>query len=268
MEYRYLDPITLETATELRDGVIMINDDSPESPFLEVYKDGKFIPVDNLDTMEGMAKFDNLATFLINRDWCIGPRLFIDKEDLYISPKNFSSPIPVIKKEDTTSCIKEITYMETNEMFEKLYMNLINMETLKYKEIDLENEYFNYLISTRNLIEKSSVIDLYSYSENSMNYTSTLNLNELLQRNSETQLIEDADFLIKIGIAYTKSGKRMTNNFLFNPFSSNMEWEEFTHSMGDVTLEFRDGCIRLFPNSHEVTECIIHYCYAVYEELL
>ncbi|MCF0114642.1 MAG: hypothetical protein HUJ56_04760 [Erysipelotrichaceae bacterium] len=136
-------------------------------------------------------------------------------------------------------------------------------------EIELENKYFNYLVSTRNLLEGSSVVDLLSYP---VDYTSIINLNELLQKRDKIRYYK-ADYTIKVGIIYVKSGGRIAENITFTPFyfdkDGNLLDKSFQMTINDeVEVEYADGCIRLFPLIPDITECIIQHCFVVCDGLL
>lgn len=275
MTYNYLEIITSEDMTIPREGVIAINTDIPENPFLEVYSEGKWVPIDNYDTKSRMSRFEDLYTTLYEREWGIGPRLYIQGRDkLYMTLGKYDSSIPKISKKDPMMCVSESLDRESLDGFEDLYTKLMKVQSMNMNdiEIDLGNDYYRYLVSTRNLIDQSSIIDLYSYSENSTDYGNILNLNELLQRKDERRY-QEGGYTIRLEVMYIKSGSRKSGTLIFEPYlfdtEGNLKYNDFQSTINnEVTVEIKKGCIRVFPDILEVTECIIYHCYVIYEKLV
>lgn len=277
MTYKCLGVITSESKTEEKDDLLAINTDISGYPFLEYRKDNSWVPIDNYKDPERMARFEDLYTSLYGREWGIGNRLLsvIDhgKENLYMMTEKYDSPIPIIKKSDKKFLVSRSSDPGIREDFEKLYTLLMKVKSMTdIKEIDLGNDYYRYLVSTRNLIDQSSVIDLYSYSENSTDYGNILNLNELLQRKDNIRY-QKGDYTIKLEVMYVKSGSRMSGTFIFDPFifdeDGNLDFNNFLGNINDeITVEVKNGCIRVFQEVAEISECIIYHCYLVYGKLL
>lgn len=277
MTYKCLGVITSESKTEEKDDLLAINTDISGYPFLEYRKDSSWVPIDNYKDPERMARFEDLYTSLYEREWGIGNRLLsvIDKgkENLYMMTEKYDSPIPIIKKSDKKFLVSRSSDPGIREDFEKLYTLLMKVKSMTdIKEIDLGNDYYRYLVSTRNLIDQSSVIDLYSYSENSTDYGNILNLNELLQRKDNIRY-QKGDYTIKLEVMYVKSGSRMSGTFIFDPFifdeDGNLDFNNFLGNINDeITVEVKNGCIRVFQEIAEISECIIYHCYLVYGKLL
>lgn len=277
MTYKCLGVITSESKTEEKDNLLAINTDISGYPFLEYRKNDSWIPIDNYKDPERMARFEDLYTSLYEREWGIGNRLLsvIDKgkENLYMMTEKYDSPIPIIKKADKKFLVSRSSNPGIREDFEKLYTLLMKVKSMTdIKEIDLGNDYYRYLVSTRNLIDQSSVIDLYSYSENSTDYGNILNLNELLQRKDNIRY-QKGDYTIKLEVMYVKSGSRMSGTFIFDPFifdeDGNLNFNNFLGNINDeITVEVKNGCIRVFQEVAEISECIIYHCYLVYGKLL
>ena len=124
------------------------------------------------------------------------------------------------------------------------------------KEIDI---YYDSLVSSRDLLEGSSVVDLWEYP---VSYGGILNLVTLYDQEKPAPII-------RLCIAWVKYGVRRTENVTFTPWKED-GWSDFQSSLGngDVILEFHDGCIRVFPGDIYTTECIIHHCVATYDKLL
>jgi hypothetical protein len=277
MTYNYLGVITSESKTEEKDGVLAINTDISDYPFLEYRKDESWVPIDNYGDLNRMARFEDLYTSLYEREWGIGSRLLsvIDKgnKQLYMMTDKYDSPIPMIKKSDKKFLVSKSSDPGSLEDFDKLYTILMKIKSMTdIKEIDLGNDYYRYLVSTRNLIDQSSVIDLYSYSEDSTDYGNILNLNELLQKRDIIRY-QKGNYTIRVEILYVKSGSRMSGTFIFDPFvfdhDGNLNFNNFQSKINDdITVEVKNGCIRVFPDVSEISECILSHCYLVYGKLL
>lgn len=276
MTYKNLRVITTSNNSSEEENVIAINTDIPDNPYLEIYNNGKWSAIDNSSDIDRASRFEDLYTTLYERDWGIGGRLFYEnsngEDNLYYDLLKYDSPIPTIIKTDDMFLITEDTNKSQDE-FENIYTKLMKVKSMNdIKEIDLGNDYYKYLVSTRNLIDGSSIIDLYSYSENTSDYGSIINFNELLQKRDDLRYNND-NYSIRLEIMYIKSGSRMSGTLMFDPFSlkndGELSFNNFQSKINDdVTVEVKKGCVRLFPESIDITECIIYHCYVIYEKLL
>ena len=276
MTYKNFRVITTESKSSQKEGVISINTDIPENPFLEIYENGKWSAINNYENIDRASRFEDLYTTLYEREWGIGGRLFYEndygEDNLYYDPSKYESPLPTIRKKNDMFLITEDN-TKSREEFENIYTKLMKVKSMDdIKEIDLGNNYYKYLVSTRNLIDGSSIIDLYSYSETPSDYGSIINLNELLQKKDELRYHEGG-YSIRLEIMYIKSGSRMSGTLMFDPFlfdkDGKLIYNNFQSIINDdVTVEVKKGCIRLFPESIDITECIIYHCYVIYEKLL
>ena len=276
MTYKNLRVITTSNNSSEEENVIAINTDIPSNPYLEIYNNGKWSAIDNSSDIDRASRFEDLYTTLYERDWGIGGRLFYDnsngEDNLYYDLSKYDSPIPTIIKTDDMFLITEDTNKSQDE-FENIYTKLMKVKSMNdIKEIDLGNDYYKYLVSTRNLIDGSSIIDLYSYSENTSDYGSIINFNELLQKRDDLRY-NNGNYSIRLEIMYIKSGSRMSGTLMFDPFSLKNDGELIFNNFqskinDDVTVEVKKGCVRLFPESIDITECIIYHCYVIYEKLL
>ena len=276
MTYKNFRVITTESKSSPEENVIAINTDIPGNPFLEVYMNGEWSAIDNYEDLERASRFEDLYTTLYEREWGIGGRLFYEndygEDNLYYDISKYDSSLPILKKKESMFLITE-DKNKSREEFENIYTKLMKVKSMDdIKEIDLGNDYYRYLVSTRNLIDGSSIIDLYSYSETPSDYGSIINLNELLQKRDELRYHEGG-YSIRLEIMYIKSGSRMSGTLMFDPFlfdkDSKLIFNNFQSIINDdVTVEVKKGCIRLFPESIDITECIIYHCYVIYEKLL
>ena len=276
MTYKNFRVITTESKSSPEENVIAINTDIPGNPFLEVYMDGEWSAIDNYEDLERASRFEDLYTTLYEREWGIGGRLFYEndygEDNLYYDISKYDSSLPILKKKESMFLITE-DKNKSREEFENIYTKLMKVKSMDdIKEIDLGNNYYKYLVSTRNLIDGSSIIDLYSYSETPSDYGSIINLNELLQKKDELRYHEGG-YSIRLEIMYIKSGSRMSGTLMFDPFlfdkDGKLIYNNFQSIINDdVTVEVKKGCVRLFPESIDITECIIYHCYVIYEKLL
>lgn len=276
MTYKNFRVITTESKSSPEENVIAINTDIPGNPFLEVYMNGEWSAIDNYGDLERASRFEDLYTTLYEREWGIGGRLFYEndygEDNLYYDISKYDSSLPILKKKESMFLITE-DKNKSREEFENIYTKLMKVKSMNdIKEIDLGNDYYRYLVSTRNLIDGSSIIDLYSYSETPSDYGSIINLNELLQKRDELRYHEGG-YSIRLEIMYIKSGSRMSGTLMFDPFLFDKDGKLIFNNFqsiinDDVTVEVKKGCIRLFPESIDITECIIYHCYVIYEKLL
>lgn len=238
----FLKTITSESllGSSVEENTIAINTGVPENPYLEYYKSGEWIPLDNLSTKSRMARLDDLYTQLYYRNWCVGPRLSEKFGDLYLHTELQDSQLPIL-----SGGIRISECLTSDELTDD--MN---------KEIDI---YYDSLISARDLLGGSSVVDLWEYPTE---YGGTLNLTTI----SSNQLPP----IIQLCVVWVIDKERKSETLTFSPWSVEGGWSEFQSFMGDseVVVEFHDGCIRVFPNNSKVTECIIHHCSAIYDKLL
>lgn len=236
----FLNIITTRSNTESSENSIAINTDIQGDPILEYYKDREWVPLDNIKTINRMARLDDLYTQLRSRDWGIGPRFSEEYGDLYIHTDLHDSPIPVLSKG-----IRISEHITSDELTE-------NMN----KEIDI---YYNSLVSARDFLEGSSVVDLWEYPTE---YGGTLNLSTLKHA--------DQSPIIRLGVSWIVGGMRKTENLTFTPWKEKVGWLDFQSPLGgdEILVEFLDGRIRVFPGKPEVTECIIHHCSAIYNGIL
>ena len=269
MIFNYIEGITTKENTETRDGVIAINTEIPGRPTLDVYNEEKdeWFSASSPNSLSRMSRLDDLFTSFYEREWFVGGRLFVKGDDLFMTTGKYESSIPVINESDPMFKLTSgDSFSEEKEEFETLYAKLMRVKFMEdTNEIDFGTDYYKYLVSTRDLIDKSTTVDIFSYSENSTDYGSTLNLNQYFTN--------PGNYSIKLGVMYVKSGVRVTESFLFEPFTrtdeEKYEYNNFLVPVNkDVTIEVKNGCIRVFPDKKEVTECIIHYCHLIYEKLL
>ena len=277
----------------------IVIDNSQDIPML-YYRDdnnrGRWVRIDGEDSPIRSARTSDLEYFLRQSDWNLSPRMAVktiteqesEKNEvndnnqipiLYISSeKRKSEPIISINDElDDFYVVSDyFNTKETVDLFNSHYEILMNTKPMNYvynsesnESVNLGSIYYYNLISSRNLDNGSTIIDLLSL--NDSNYTSTLNLNNLINLNiSENQKIKGKS-LLTVGIEYTVLGKRYTKELMLTPFKlssdkSNVESLDFVSNILEyVSIDYHDFCLRVFPISVDVTECIISYCSFTYD---
>jgi hypothetical protein len=273
--------ITSDIPVTAVDGFITINTDRND-PILQYCKNeyssasGKkvptWIPIDGSDSPLSLpSKMSDLEYLLRKRDWGIHGRFYMSGSDLmFYDPEEDIDPVPQINPDAEGVKISGNTDTKAEEEFDDIYKQLMITRpkmNINEQEVDFGTAYYYGLLSSRDLVRNISVIDLVE--EGGSKYTNILNLGELIERTSElSSEYADCSCLITVGVEYTKSGVVYKENFTFEPFrveSGALQETNIKKSFsGDVTLEFVKLCLRLFPDSLDVTECIISNCHVVY----
>lgn len=151
--------------------------------------------------------------------------------------------------------------------FSDIYEMFINMKMLDQSS-NLGALYYYDVVSVRDLEKESSIIDLITKPGSS--YTSVVNLNNLIHLMQNTRSNHfDCSCNLVFGVDYTISGQIYTKELSFVPFTisedGSIESDDLIIKVSnDVTADYHDRCLRVFPTSKRVTECIISYCYISY----
>ena len=290
-EFKHISLVTSDSSTQETTpiGSIRINNGSI-IPSLQYYgklnetdEENRWITVDGEDNSSNSAKVSDLEYMLRLRDWNITERLVVNKDnenELYLhksDPSSSLNPIPTFLEIDDINFIKisdDILDIEDNYLkeFNQIYEQIMNVKTIVkvgQEYVDLGNEHYYNLLSLRDILEKSSLIDLIPIG--SSKYTNIINLNEYIEKLDSNSFV-DCSCLLRLGITYTLSGEIIKEDMMFEPFyvkDGILGNNDFLKTFGNdnITMEYLDRCIRLFPNKPEVTECVIEYCYIVYGEL-
>lgn len=267
------------------------------TPILRVSNGTEWLPLDNKSSVSRAAMMSDLEDQLRKRDWNIETRIFTDlrlseedkggvtmttttppptletkelpKERLYLSKGHtYSESIPwrTELERDYVQISEDDLSQEFLDKFYGLYEELINTKPMKVynnETVDLGSIHYYNLISSRDLEAGSSVIDLLSLA--GTDYTSVINLNSLIDTSG------NCSCNLVFGVEYTVSGKVYTKELSFDPFvviAGNVESPDLVMKIYDyVEADYHDKCLRIFPISKEVTECIISYCYFRYDKL-
>lgn len=151
--------------------------------------------------------------------------------------------------------------------FSDIYEMFINMKMLDQSS-NLGALYYYDVVSVRDLEKESSIIDLITKPGSS--YTSVINLNSLIQLMQGRRRDHfDCSCNLIFGVDYTISGQVYTKELSFIPFTVSEDESISSDDLiikvsNDVTADYHDRCLRVFPTSKRVTECIISYCYISY----
>ena len=113
---------------------------------------------------------------------------------------------------------------------------------------------YSRLVSARDILKGTSEICLLCPKDGS--YTNIINLNS----------VQGNPIQIRIGVAYSKGAVLYSRDTVLTGDPNNSNY--VTSGPSDFKLEYSDGCLRVFPDSPEVTECVISYCYLTYEYLI
>lgn len=225
---------------------------------------------------EEKINWDEGNLYLYVGDSCLAPIYNLDN-DINLEEKDprFVDHIQVSETFDDKSI------SDFNKLYEELIIKkqmkslTLNGEEVKDNNgekiyVNLGAHYYYNLISTKDLNTGSSIIDLISLAGSQ--YTNILNLNQILHHILSSPNIKECRMVI--GIQFTHDLKQYSNEISFpilnesDSYSSMDNIRRFISNIQDkVTVEFHDGCLRVFPNSEKVTECIIGYCYLNYEGL-
>lgn len=234
------------------------------------YKDssGKICTIDNSNDPNRPAKGSDLLWYLQRRHFHRldskgidenGNLSFISEyEDLgTVNPaKSFEPIVNSYTKEDI-------------ERFCDLYEHLLNTEIddIPFQKTDdgyaedtdvMNENYYNFRM-IRDFVSKSTTVNVLTMGNKV--YTDVINLNTVRSSIVENSL-EDKVF-VKVGIQYSDKDGFVTVKDLTFIYDEN-----FHYSVGDIELEYSNRCIRLFPRSVNVVECIITYCYLYYERII
>jgi len=217
-----------------------------------------------------------LRRALVNRGWLIGDHDMVLPENMGLSRKRVRTAKDIQEK-------REI--LEYNWSKEKVKDEFVSLEHPVLQGPDPElgdcdaledylyelgeyikifNKYimikednigeYGRLVSARDVLRGTSEICLLCPKDGS--YTNIVNLNS----------IQGNPIQIRVGVAYSKGSSLYSRDTVLvgDPDNSNY----VTSGSSDFKLEYSDGCLRVFPDSPEVTECVISYCYLTYEHLI
>lgn len=205
-----------------------------------------FIPVINPDTEKGV---------ILNS---IGPN------DLYVQD-NVS--IDALSLEDTSTISTYITPLEKTR---KIISRIRQIESNWKRENNITDDTL-YSILTRNQ-DKLTGGSVDIICQGSSVYTNIVNLNHYID------IISLQNIIVKLGICYSKQVDKTVEEYFkeisFVPFHFTNEFskgytavsDNFVREINnDITIEYINGCIRLFSTNDDVIECIINFCHLNYE---
>lgn len=238
--------------------------DTSDKPFLFYTDEDGSKVIDSTET----ARNDHLEKLLQERDWNIGPRLYLDNDKIKLSLKDSQdSPIPNMSEETGGIDFEEDGNIDVQNIINKSYNKAIRFE---------DDRYFKLVKIIRNTLK--------SMDENSNNikilekdYSGSINFNRF--RNSD--YILDAHhkvynisnhFIARVEIAYTykKDGALhiATEEVIVKPFSTVFKKINSRYHSKDsrFLVEVIDGILRVFPTKSEVRECYVQNYTLIFEE--
>lgn len=205
-----------------------------------------------------VGKIGDLSNVAEGNDRFVGIRPIKESESMgygycipCITPINFTGNIPRLN--DTKKTITVSTdESHSNEReavvsFNSLYENFMTQKSSAIYNSEGVNtglSYYYDLVSIHDLVKKESVIDILNLY--STKYTDTINLNKYTGTGGA----------IKCGIEYSDKGTKIILEDVIFPIDGG----DFQMTLKHATLEYTGGCLRVFPESSNITECIISHC--------
>lgn len=205
------------------------------------------------------------TSYINDDDTCCISRVYVEHSDgRKIDERIETFPVEIVPGQVVTLA-KLIEYQ----------YNLI----MKAKEVsnleETQGQSYQYNVKAIiDLLNETTVLDLIKLDSGS--YTNIVDLTQLPRTKTG-----EISSIVKIGVQYSKKKEDETQirvysqDLSFSPFEKHIEkdtevlsyknFQEMINS--DVAMECTNGVIRVFPNSQEVIECIISYCYVIYGKL-
>ncbi len=261
--------------------------DNKTYPYIQYKSNNEVWTIDDLDIP--LAKASDLEYLLKTRAWNTPERKFIDSEKnlcflketgdldyiLTIDPEtsqkviaNSVSPDTDLVQDDITIEVineeNKINYITPTERIRKILSRINQIE--QEKSITTEDTLYNILLKNKDKLSKGSIEII---CKGSSIYTNIVNLNHYVNT------IDQQKILVKLGISYSKQNSEVINtyykNISFIPFNFAYNAEKEVYEAisdnfikkinNDITIEYINGCIRLFSINPDVIECIIDFCY-------
>lgn len=207
------------------------------------------------------------GNYINDRDTCCINRVYVEHSDGNIDERIETFPVEIAPGQVVTLA-KLIEYQ----------YNLI----MKAKEVsnleETQGQSYQYNVKAIiDLLNETTVLDLIKLDSGS--YTNIVDLTQLPKTKTG-----EISSIVKIGVQYSKKKEDeveirvYSQDLSFSPFEKHIENQNNTEEVltyknfqeminSDVAMECTNGVIRVFPNSQEVIECIISYCYVIYGKL-
>lgn len=275
-------------------GEDIIIDNSQLSPILK-YKQtdpttrkDSWIPIDGSDSPNRPAKMSDLDFILRKKDWTIGlgRKYILSIEEGY--PTLCMFPLEeysesIVSLNDSIIINNESLFIvsdhdvadNTLNDFEEKYEILMKEDDMNYtlesgENVNLGASHYTNLISLHDIDKGSAIIDLLALSDS--NYTNIINLSNIISQYEDKNFLKNS-YLITFGIDYTIEGKIYSKEVSLVPIEE-VEDEQgkkikssdlVINVSDDITLDYHNFCARVISSSSTVSECILSYCYMVYE---
>lgn len=215
-------------------------------------------------------------------NWFIHKKLFVSPDgNIKISTLETKEKTPLYEintyEADNSSIsltVDDISEYEFNNMWVNIFTNLENLTQEEKDSLKSQIEYMAtskeiYLFNSSKsefdfLNESNSIAVLVGY--NSDTYTNSVDIKSVLSG----KICENnvSSLKVDLSIQYTKGGSIVNHDTTFQGFK--IENEKLVMSnfienvMEDITIEYLNGIIRVFPASSNVGECIISNCSVIY----
>ena len=238
-----------------------------ELPETEVFVDGRKLcysegPGISVNINEpDLVTISKIKEALINRGWNVDDHDISDGESLYrkkiidFNTIKEEQYIPTyradnrfVKLNNNYRPEKNDNYLKTLDEFIKLYN-----EYIMIKEDNIGE--YNKLVSSRDILGETSEVCLLCPKDGS--YTNIINTNSISGDPKQ----------LRVGVAYSKESELHIKDVVIT-LSDEGPDGYILNKTNDFIIEYSDGCIRVFPSTQEITECVISYCFIKYEYLI
>ena len=274
-------------------GEDVIIDNSQLSPVIKYkYTDPRtnnisWVPIDGSDSPNRPAKMSDLDYILRKKDWTLGlGRKYVlknnDGDDILCMFPSEKYPKDIISIDEFINKNKESIYIisdaDYDETLKNTFLQNFNILTkdgdMNYsieetgESINLGASYYNNLVSLHDIEKGSMVIDLLALGDS--NYTNIINLSGIISQYEKSNAGMN-NYLVNLGINYTIEGQVYSQEISLVPHEEDNEGKikskDLIINISDVvTLDYHNFCARVFSSVQEVSECILSYCYMIYEE--
>lgn len=227
--------------------------DTPGNVFLDslLLKYGTGTAITNATRL---GKLQHLQKYIDGNDQYIGVKLVsLEGGNWYIDTKGVVSRGGRLPDSGENTPLIPITPRSSSDdkkRFDTLYENFMTQKesvqhTSDGQYYDTSSQFYEQFVSIHDLLDHKTVIDLiHLYGTK---YTGIINLTSY----------QSLKGMVNCGIQYTDNfGKVISKSVSFS-----IDSESFQMNLDKAILEYTGGCLRIFPDSSEITECIISQCY-------
>lgn len=157
---------------------------------------------------------------------------------------------------------EELTLIDLENYCERIMSTKNEITINETTNVDLSIATYYNLVSLSSLLNDKYIVDLISFY--GYKYTNVLNLAPYITKKESSEFSAKNKLTgIKCGISYSKSEKQYSTDIMIDPGSKREDKK--IYSTSDIRVEYTDNYIRVFADSNDITECIISYCFLIYE---